>query len=121
MNEQTSFNYKINQKNHMLVVSLTGEISNHVVPALEACRQEILAKEDVNCVVLYFQNVGQISPDGISMLAQIQREIRSKPAHLRLCSLNEALRTKLMKMGVVRGMECADDLKEALLSFGRIA
>ena len=105
----------------MLVVSLAGEISNHVVPALEACRQEILAKEDVNCVVLYFQNVGQISPDGISMLAQIQREIRAKPANLRLCALNENLRTKLLKMGVVRGVEFTDDLKEALLSFGRAA
>lgn len=105
----------------MLVVSLIGEISNYVVPALDACRQEILAKDDVNCIVLYFQNVEQISPDAISMLAQIQREICAKPANLRLCSLNEVLREKLMKMGVVRGPEVANDLKTALLSFGRVA
>ncbi|MBO9665455.1 MAG: STAS domain-containing protein [Bdellovibrio sp.] len=105
----------------MLVVSLTGEISSYVVPALEACRQEILAKEEVRCVVFYFQNVDQISAEAIAWLAQVQREIRAREADLRLCSLKDTLREKLVRMGVVRSLEVTDDLKTALLSFGRAA
>ena len=105
----------------MLVVSLIGEINSHVLPALEACRQEILSKEDVRCVVLYFQDVDSLSPDAISLLAQMQREIRSKPADLRLCSLKQSLREKLVRMGVIRGLEISEDLKAALTSFGKVA
>ncbi|WII71510.1 STAS domain-containing protein [Bdellovibrio sp. 22V] len=121
MEEQKSFHYNFNQKNNMLVISLIGEITPQVIPSLEACRQELLAKSEVSRVVLYFQDVETISMDAIPILAQIQREIRSKPADLRLCSLKESLREKLVRMGVVRGLEVADDLKTALLSFGRAA
>ncbi|WP_413944398.1 STAS domain-containing protein [Bdellovibrio sp. HCB-162] len=120
MEDQKSFHYSFNQKNNMLVVSLTGEITSQVLPSLEACRQELLGKHEVSRVVLYFQDIEAISMDAIPLIAQIQREIRSKPADLRLC-LKENLREKLVRMGVVRGLEVADDLKTALLSFSRAA
>ncbi len=59
-----------------------------------------------------------MSAEAISVLAQMQRDIRSKPAELRLCALRENIRTKLIRMGVVRGLEVVDDLKTALMSFG---
>ncbi|GEM_PF-1554509 len=121
MEDQKSFHYTFSQKNTMLVVSLCGEITSHVLPALEACRQELSSKQEVSHVVIHFQDVASISLDAIPLLAQIQREIRAKPANLRLCSLPENLRQKLVRMGVVRGLEVADDLKTALLSFTRAA
>ncbi|WP_253696954.1 STAS domain-containing protein [Bdellovibrio bacteriovorus] len=117
MEDQKSFQYAFNQRNNMLVVSLTGEITSQVVPALEACRQELLGKKDFSRVVIYFQDVDAISLDAVPVLAQMQREIRAKPADLRLASLRESLKEKLIRMGVVRGLEVADDLKTALLSF----
>lgn len=119
MEEQKSFQYSFNQKNGMLVVSFSGEINTPVLPALEACRQELLAKTEVSCVVLYFQDVEAISSDAIPWLAQVQREIRLKPAEVRLCSLRENMRERLVRMGVVRGLEIAEDLRTALLSFRR--
>lgn len=119
MEDQKSFQYSFNQKNKMLVVSFSGEINTPVLPALEACRQELLAKREISCVVLYFQDVDSISADAIPWLAQVQREIRLKPAEIRLCSLRENLRERLVRMGVIRGLEVADDLKSALLSFSR--
>lgn len=116
MEDQKSLFYSLTQKNRMLVVSLTGEISSNALAALESCRQEILAKKDAACIVLFFQDVESISSDAIPLLAQIQRDIRQKPAELRLC-LKEALREKLVRMGVVRGLEVAEDLRSALLSF----
>lgn len=103
----------------MLVVTFSGEISTPVLAALEACRQELLAKREVRCVVLYFQNVESISADAIPWLAQLQREIRMRPAEIRLCALREGLRERLVRMGVIRGLEVAEDLKSALLSFSR--
>lgn len=121
MEEQKSFQYCFSQKNRMLVVTLSGEISTPVLPALEACRQELLAKSEVSCVVLYFQDVHSISADAIPWLAQLQRDIRMRPAEIRLCALRENLRERLVRMGVVRGLEVAEDLKSALLSFSRAA
>lgn len=116
MEDQKSLVYSLTQKNKMLVVSLTGELSNNALSTLESCRKEILSKEDATFVVLYFQEVENISSDVISLLAQMQRDIRQKPAELRLC-LKESLREKLVRMGVVRGLEVAEDLRSALLSF----
>ena len=105
----------------MLVVSFTGELTPAVAPGLEACRQEILAKPEVKCVVFYCEEVGAVHPEAIPALAQMQREIRSRGIELRVCSLKQALREKLVRMGVVRGMEVAEDLRSALISFGKIA
>lgn len=121
LEDQKSFQYSFNQCNNMLVVSFSGEISTPVLAALEACRQELLSKSEVRCVVLYFQDVGSISTDAIPWLAQVQRDIRLKPAEVRLCALPGTLRERLVRMGVVRGLEVADDLKSALLSFSRAA
>ncbi len=121
MIDQKSFGYTLSHKNKMLVVSFTGELTAVVLPGLEACRTEILAKEDIKCVVLYFQQVGTVSPEAIPVLAQMQREIRARGVELRLCSLKDGLREKLVRMGVVRGMEVTDDLRTALISFGRVA
>ncbi|MEK2690779.1 STAS domain-containing protein [Bdellovibrio sp. GT3] len=122
MEDQKSFNYSISHKNRMLVVSFTGEeMTPGVVPALEACRQEILSKEEVRQVVFYFQNIDRISTEALASFAQLQRDIRAKPADLRLCSMKSPLREKLLRMGIVRGLEVADDLKAALLSFPRAA
>jgi anti-anti-sigma regulatory factor len=122
LEDQKSFNYSISHKNKMLVVSFTGEeMSPVVVPALEACREEILSKGEVSQVVFYFQNVDRISNEALASFAQLQRDVRAKPADLRLCSMKVPLREKLVRMGVVRGLEVAEDLKSALLSFPRTA
>ncbi len=121
MEEQKSFQYCFNQKNRMLVITLSGEMNTSVLPALEACRQELLANREVNCVVLYFQDVRSIGVDAISWLAQVQRDIRLKPAEIRLCALEDGLRERLIRMGVIRGLEVSEDLKSALLSFSRAA
>ena len=121
MDEQKSFNYVISHKNDMLVVTFQGDMTSSILPGLEACRSEILSKKEIRCVVLYFGDVGLISSDAIPLVAQIQREVRAKPAELRLVGLKENIRERLVKMGVVRGMEIADDLRAALTSFPRAA
>ncbi len=122
MIEEKSFQYVLNIKNKMLVVSLQGDMTSYILPALEALRQEILSKKEVQCVVLYFEQVDAISSDAVPLLAQMQREIRIKPAELRLCALKVPLRERLIRMGVVRGLEVTEDLRSALNSFyGKVA
>lgn len=113
--------YSVSEKNHLLVVSFAGDLTGLVLPSLEVCRQEITAKRHITCVVLYFQQVTVISTEVVSYLAQLQREIRLKKKDLRLCGLKTNLRERLIKMGVVRGLEVVEDLKSALLSFDRAA
>ncbi len=105
----------------MLVVSLTGEITSEVMAAFETCRQQIQDQQDLRTLILYFQNVSTICPEGVQVLAQIQREARARPAEIRLVSLSENLRARLVKMGVVRSLELSEDLRAALMSFVRAA
>lgn len=122
MEDQKSlFQYSFVQKNGTLVVSLSGEMSPFILPSLEACRQEMLLKDDFRQVVFLFQGVPEISSAAIPWIAQIQREVRLRKAELRLVNLQGGIRDRLIKMGVVRGMEVSEDLKSALLSFARAA
>ncbi len=113
---QKSFTYSFNQQKHTLVVTLDGDLHSDVMPALEALKVEILGKKEIRQVVLYFKEVTIISTDAISILALMQREIRAMPAELRLCSLEDKIKERLVRMGVVRGLELTDDLRSALLS-----
>jgi anti-anti-sigma regulatory factor len=113
----TDLQYSISEKNHMLVVTLTGDLSTASLAQLDSCRKEILGKKEVRCVVLYFQKVEQVTTDVIPFVTQLQRDIRTKPSELRLCGLKSSIRERLLKTGVIRGLEIAEDLKSALLSF----
>jgi anti-anti-sigma factor len=122
LEDQKSLKYFFNERSQLLVVTLQGELSGRSAEILESCRKEILErKEAINRVVLSFQEVEHISLDVIPVFAQLQREIRSMPADLRLCALKSGVREKLIRMGVVRGREVADDLKAALLSLPKAA
>ena len=104
----------------MLVVSFTGDLNSQVLASLEVCREEVMRKSKATNVVLFFQQVESMSTEVVSWLAQMQREIRMKPAELRICGLRTNMKERLVKMGIIRGMELADDLKTALLSFERL-
>lgn len=121
LEDQKSFQYSLNHKSSMLVVSLNGEITSQVMPAFETCRQQIQDVPELRTLIIFFQNVSAICPEGVQILAQIQREARARPAEIRLVSLSESLRGRLVKMGVVRSLELSEDLRSALMSFVRAA
>jgi len=120
-NITNNLQYSINEKNHMLVVTFTGELSSSCLDQLESCRKEILSKKGIKNVVLYFQQVPTVSTDVIPFLTLLQRNIRAKPSEIRLCGLKPVIREKLLKTGVIRGLEIAEDLKSALMSFPKAA
>lgn len=103
----------------MLVVSFTGDLTSQVLPSLEACRDDV-RKSKATQIVLFFQQVESLSSEAISFFTQLQRDIRMKPAELRVCGLRPNIRERLVKMGIIRGLELAEDLKSALLSFDRL-
>ncbi len=119
MDDPKSICYTLTEKSNMLVVSFNSDLNSELAASLDVCREEILKKAHIQNVVLFFQSVDSMSSDVISLLTQMQREIRSKPAELRVCALRPNLKEKLIKMGIVRGLELSDDLKTALLSFQR--
>jgi len=113
--------YSINERNHMMVVTFSGDLTSASLDDLESCRKEILGKKEIKNVVLYFQDVAQLSTDVIPYLTLLQRNIRSMPSEIRLCGLKPGIREKLLKTGVIRGLEVSDDLRTALLSFPKAA
>lgn len=112
------FEYFMSEKDGIVVATLVGDLTPGVVPLLEQCRLELESKKDLKLVVLYFRDVNVIESEVIHAFTHLQKSARSK-AVLRLSSIKPHIRENLLRMGIVRKQELADNLQEALSSAAR--
>jgi anti-anti-sigma regulatory factor len=111
-----NFSYFISHKGAILVASLSGHCEDQAAELLQRCKLEIeeLITEKVHGVILNFSGVTSIANDLVPFWAQLQSMIRSRHVELRLCGIENSLKERLHKMGVIRLTETTDSLKEAL-------
>ena len=113
---ETSSNlqYFIAEKNAVLIVSWIGEFTHQTSSIIDKCREEI-AKSGAKWVIF---NLRDLKPDmdkiTVPVFARLQKNIREKPAVLRLTSLHPNLRSFLQEQGVLRPDEVANNLAEVL-------
>ena len=110
------FKYEIMGNDVVLVIDLFGDMDSKAVAIIEKCRDEILAQQPVKYVIFNFSKVAQVGGDAIQSWAQLQKSVRSKPAELRLCGIEEEPREKMFKYGILRTGEIAASLREAVAS-----
>jgi len=115
-NLNSGFQYLLAHNKPLLIVTFIGDMDQSTVQPLNACRKEIADSADTKFVILNFRDVGNINGESISSLTQMQIEIRGRGCDLRISSMKPAIRDKLLKMGVIRSSELANNLREALLS-----
>lgn len=119
-NSTSEFQYFVAASAPFLVVSFVGRIDKDSLEKLEKAEAEMNSQENLKYVILYFREVPNVSLEAISALTGIQRRIREK-YQLRVCSLKPDLKQRLIRMGVVRGLELTDNLQTTLLDLKRHA
>lgn len=108
-----TFNYFISSNQPFGVVTFVGEMNKDSLEKLQQCQVQ-MEKLYVKYVILYFRDVTLITSDVIPFLTGLQQQARKK-SELRLCSLRPDIKERLIKMGVVRGLELTDNLQQTLL------
>lgn len=112
--KKTEFQYFVAANAPFLVVSFVGPIDKHSLEKLEKCETEMNLHDNLKFIILYFRDVSNVTTEAIPALTSMQKRIREKH-QLRICSLNPDLKQKLIKLGVVRGLELTDNLQVTLL------
>lgn len=113
---QTPLTFFISEQKQILVATLVGTLERRSTPILEECAQEI-AKRDVRWVILNFRDVPKdLDLSLIPLLARIQKQIRARPAELRLAAIHPELKKILFDRGILRQEELCDNLAQALQS-----
>ena len=110
------FQYFLSNNKPVLIVTFVGDIDHSTMEIMTKCRNEVKATQGLKFVVLNFRDVDNINGDVISVITQMQLDIRSKQCDLRISSLKPNIKEKLLKMGVIRATELSNNLREALLS-----
>lgn len=119
-NTELSFQYFIASNAPFMVISFVGSWDKECLDKLETCATEVGSHQNIKFVILYFREVPNISLDTIAFLTSFQKRLREK-YHLRVCSLKPELKQKLIKMGVVRGLELTDNLQTTLLDLKKMS
>jgi anti-anti-sigma regulatory factor len=112
-NSTSEFQYFVAANAPFLVVSFVGRIDKDCLDKLEKAEAEMNSQENLKYIILYFREVPNVSLEAISALTGMQRRIREK-YQLRICSLRPDLKQRLIRMGVVRGLELTDNLQSTL-------
>ena len=84
------------------------------IEKLAEIKSSVLANEAAKFIILNFKDTSMISGEAVTLLAQLQMNIRAKKLHLRLCGLKNDLIQKLLMLGVIRNSEVTADLQSAL-------
>lgn len=119
-NGELCFQYFLSDKKPILIVTMVGRMNFMAVQTLLKCKAEInrlSQKENARFVVFYCRDVELITGDAISVLTQMQAEIRARDCSLNICSLRPEIRERLVNMGVVRRNELTDNMRDALMAF----
>ncbi len=116
MSQSDYFTHFISERGSFLVISVTGSLHQMALKDLAEFKAEVLTKVREKFVILNLLGVEQISGDAISWLAQLQLDIRNDCRTMRICLKENALKHKLMNMGLIRHSEWAETVEKALVS-----
>ena len=114
--EKLQLQYFVAEKPPVLIVTFVGDMVFSTTTILSKCRTDIGALADFKFVILNFRDVEMVSGDAISVLTQMQIDVRSRGCELRLVSLKPDIKQKLLNMGTIRKPELANNMRDALLS-----
>jgi anti-anti-sigma regulatory factor len=110
----------ISEKAPVIVVTMAGYLTSKSIAGLNECWTGIEASQ-AKFVIIQLRDIApEIDAPMIVAFARFQKQIRTKPAVLRICSIHPDLRRVLDAKGVLRNEEVAGNLVEALKSLTRI-
>lgn len=117
--KDNNFEYLLSDKNSFLVVTFVGSIDIQAVEKLARLQDAIALNKNAKFVILNFRDVSGISREVFPQIIQIQKAIREKPAELKICGFSSELRERIANTGIIRSLEMAANLQEAIQSLGQ--
>jgi anti-anti-sigma factor len=114
--ETDKFGFYLSEKQQFLVVTFSGALIKATLPEFQKCEKQILESQ-AKYIVLNFQELQQMDLTAIRPLAQLQKQIREKPAQLKICAIQKKFCDLLTEAAAVRPQELCQDLAQALKSF----
>jgi hypothetical protein len=109
------FEYLLKKHGPAIVVTLMGPINHTAISKLEGLRNDIAEFQDVFLFIFNFKGVPRVSLDAFGEIVKVQMAIREREgAKLLIAEINQEVKTKLLKEGIIRTHELTDDLKVAL-------
>ncbi len=102
------------QYNRTAVLTLEADLAGDAPEALRRAAQDVLARRDVESVVIDLDNARFIDSRGLEVLLGIQRECGEKAGQMKLAALDENCRTILELTRLLRRFDCHSDLPAAL-------
>ncbi len=113
---EKKLSYFISEKEKFLVITLQGPADRTFEHIVEECLERIrLSKAEF--IVINLHDVTQFDRQGLSFFVKLEKQIRNKPAQLRICCINSIVNKFLNEEGAVRNNEVAPDLPMAIQSF----
>ncbi|MBI3534102.1 MAG: hypothetical protein HY072_01270 [Deltaproteobacteria bacterium] len=80
----------ISEKDKYVVVSFQGQIGRTFEQTLLECWKHI-SKTQADQIILNFHDVTQFDKHGLSAFVRFEKQVREKPAQLRICFVNHPL------------------------------
>lgn len=110
---EENFQFFLNQKKHIAVVSFLGKCTVGSIPQFKKCQESIGALVCKH-IVLNFAGVTQIAEELDPVLVRLQVNIRERDKELIVCGFSSDLKKRLIDSGIIRTYETTNTLVEAL-------
>jgi anti-anti-sigma regulatory factor len=114
LNPVESFHFSIHRRESTVVALLSGKIQVTDLQEFSNFQTMLFSQTGLKIVLLDFSQVQAITLDAVPALVQLQKLVRVEKLHLRLCGMNEDLKEKLSRLGVIRSSELSTSLKSAV-------
>ena len=115
----SNFEFFISQKTEVAVVSMVGCLNKTNQEQIDAC---VKAVEELNCTFVIFnmRDVNEIRDTFVRSFAKMQMVTR-KRGQMRISGLRPEHKDFLAQHGLIRSIEMANNLNDAILDYMRIS
>jgi hypothetical protein len=110
---EPTFQFFLNQKQHIAVISFLGSAGRDAVSQISRCNEVILSL-DCRYIVLNFAGMSGSEPELDPAWVRLQVNIRESGKELLICGINPELKKRFTEFGIIRSYENVESLVEAL-------
>lgn len=109
---EVDLQYVLGEKDDLLIVLFTGQMSSRAVSVIENCLLEV-QKRQQKVVLFSFRDVKSVMPGVHVALTKLQKTVRDEKRILGLCFLTNEARASLIMAGIIRESEIYASVADA--------
>lgn len=111
---EITFEYTIRRNGSILILFFTGILQENNCARLEQVWSEVRDLKEVRHVLIELSQLKNLTLGAIPAFVKLQKSLRENKIEFKICATPEDLKSKLSRMGVIRNIEIASNLKAAV-------